>query len=77
MSRGLALLVAVVAGGVAALVLTTLAGLFLFGSLWLFLFGDDPWPAWVEPAFDIALPIVAGLLWLVLGRLAYRRLRRS
>jgi len=76
-SRAAALLVAAVAGGIGALVAVTLAGLFLFGSLWLFVFGDDPWPAWVEPAFDIALPILAALLWLVLGRAIYQRLRRS
>ncbi|HET7817343.1 MAG TPA: hypothetical protein VFK58_07165, partial [Sphingomicrobium sp.] len=68
MSRGWAMLIAAVAGGIAALVATTFAGLFLFGSLWMFVLGDDPWPAWVEPAFDLALPVVAALLWAIFAR---------
>jgi hypothetical protein len=34
-----------------------------FGVLWLFVFGDNPWPAWMETTLSIALVLVFLTLW--------------
>jgi hypothetical protein len=42
--------------------------------LWIFVFGDDPWPAWVEPAAGIAIPVFGLLLWAGIAVVIWRRL---
>ena len=59
MNRWVALLLAVVGGAAGAWAATLGITGALFGFLWIFVFGDDPWPAWVNP--------VAGILLIVLG----------
>ena len=63
MNRWAALLLAIIGGAAVALALMMFGTAALFGLLWIFVFGDDPWPGWVEPAFNIAIPIVGLPLW--------------
>ena len=75
MNRWVALLLAVVGGaaGAWAAVLTITGA--LFGFLWIFVFGDDPWPAWVDPVAGILL-IVLGLgLWAAIGWAIWLKVR--
>jgi hypothetical protein len=62
-NRWVALLLAVIGGAAVALALSMLGTAALFGFLWIFVFGDDPWPGWVEPALNIAIPIIGLVLW--------------
>ena len=63
MSRISAVLLAIVGGGAAALLaLMVFVGGFL-GFLWLFVFGDDPWPHWAEVSLNYAIPVVGLFLW--------------
>ena len=47
MNRWVALLLAVICGAAVALTLSMLGTAALFGFLWIFVLGDDPWPSWV------------------------------
>jgi membrane protein YdbS with pleckstrin-like domain len=38
------------------------------GLAWIFVFGDDPWPSWAEPAITIIALVVALLLGAMLAR---------
>jgi hypothetical protein len=62
-NRWVALLLAVIGGAAIALALTMFGTAAVFGFLWIFVFGDDPWPGWVEPALGIAIPVVGLALW--------------
>ena len=77
MNRWLALAIAIVAGGAfafAALLLAVAAG---YGLLWIYVFGDNPWPAWVEPVLNIAVVLVGSLLWGIAAWRIWTRLRRT
>lgn len=67
MSRWLALLLAIVGGAIGALAMVIAVGGGLLGILWLFVFGDDPWPAWAEQFLNLAIPIAGLLLWAIIG----------
>ncbi len=58
MKPGVVLLLAIVGGAIAAYTTVLLVGGALLGVLWLWVFGDDPWPRWVTTSFDILLPVV-------------------
>ena len=62
MARWVRLLLSPVAG-----VAGFFAGVMTFGgaaagAAWIFLFGDDPWPAWSGPAIML-VAVGGGLLW--------------
>jgi uncharacterized membrane protein len=73
-NRWLALLLAVIGG--AAVSLATMMGFvaMIYGALWIFVFGDDPWPSWVESILNIAVPLIGLALWAVVGWLIWLRL---
>jgi apolipoprotein N-acyltransferase len=73
-NRALVLLLAVIGGAAGALAIMMGFTAALMGMLWIFVFGDDPWPAWVEPVLNTAIPIVGLFLWLYVGWLIWRRL---
>lgn len=76
MNRWLALLLAVVLGAIGAYVGLLFAGGALVGILWLYVFGDDTWPAGWETAVGAVL-IAGGLaLWAWLAWLIWSRLTR-
>ena len=75
MSRGLLLLLAVVGGAIVAYVALLVAVGGIVGLLWIFVFGDDPWPM----GWQIVVMVVAGLIglytWLVAARHIWNRFR--
>ena len=75
MNRWVALLLAVVGGAAGAwAAILGITGA-LFGFLWIFVFGDDPWPAWVDPVAAILL-IVLGLgLWAAMASAIWSKLK--
>ena len=73
MNRWVVLLLALVGGAAGALGIMMGVTAALMGALWIFVFGDNPWPAWVEPGLDVAIPIFGFVLWACLTRLIWRR----
>ena len=75
MNRWVALLLAVVGGGIAAYTTILLIAGGLLGVGWLWVFGDDPWPAWAMNGLNVLIPVgglvlwglFAGFIWLKLG----------
>ncbi|HSK89084.1 MAG TPA: hypothetical protein VK880_12040 [Anaerolineales bacterium] len=52
----------------------------LMGILWIFVFGDNPWPASIETIVSIAFVLVALILWtgfLILGYIVGKRLEKD
>ena len=49
----------------------------LLGIFWLWIFGDDPWPAWATLGLDVLVPVGGLLLWVIFGLLIWARLRRE
>jgi hypothetical protein len=74
-NRWIALLLAIAGGGIAAFAIVVAAGGALLGFLWLFVFGDDPWPVWADNFLNLAIPLAGLLLWAVFGWIIYLRLR--
>ena len=74
MNRWLALLAAIIGGAIVAYGLVLIFGGALLGILWLFVFGDDPWPAWVELFLGPAIVIAGLMLWAVFAWKIWRTL---
>ena len=74
MSRWLALLLAIVGGAMAAFVAIVAFVGVTAGVLWIYVFGDDPWPAWVDPVMGAAMLAVGAAVWFVMARLIWKRL---
>jgi hypothetical protein len=74
-NRWVALLLAIIGGAAAALALVMFGTAGLFGLLWIFVFGDDPWPGWVESALNIAIPIIGLALWALFSWAIWNRLK--
>ena len=77
MNRVAAALLAIVGGAAIALGVTMLGTGMLGGFLWIFVFGDDPWPAWATGTLNMLIPIVGLFLWAVFGWQIWLRLRRA
>ena len=77
MNRTVALLLAVIGGAAVALAILMAATGALVGLLWLFVFGDDPWPGWAETALNILIPLAGLFLWALFGWQIWLRLRRA
>lgn len=74
MSRWLAIFLAVIAGAIGAWAATLFIAGGLYGVLWIFIFGDDSWPAWVDPLFGVAMVGLGLGLWLYFARAVFSRL---
>jgi hypothetical protein len=74
-SRGPALLIAIIGGAVLGYFLFLIAAGAVLGFLWLYVFGDDPWPEWSN--YVLGGAIVAGAIasWFFCARLIWRHLR--
>lgn len=59
MNRWLALAIAILCGSVAAFVAAMAFVGTVYGFLWIYVYGDNPWPDWVEPAMSVLLLAVA------------------
>ncbi len=74
MNRALCLLLALCGGLLAGFAMACGVAVVGMGVLWLFVFGDDPWPGWVEPTMNIVV-VVVGLgttlltIWLLFDRM--------
>ncbi|MEO8547977.1 MAG: hypothetical protein ABI422_06375 [Sphingomicrobium sp.] len=76
MNRGLGLaLLAIVGGAIGAFAIVIAVGGGLLGLLWLFVFGDNPWPTWAETFLNLAIPIAGLLLWAIIGWRIWSQLR--
>jgi hypothetical protein len=58
-NRWLALAIAILCGSVAAFVAAMALVGTVYGFLWIYVYGDNPWPDWVEPAMSVLLLAVA------------------
>jgi hypothetical protein len=76
-NRWLALGLAVIGGALIALIIVGGFTAVLMGALWIFVFGDDPWPGWVETVLNLLLPIVALAVWFFEARHIFLRLTRE
>ena len=76
MKRIVALLLAIIGGGAVSLGVLMLGTGALGGFLWIFVFGDDPWPGWAMTTLNILIPILGLFLWAVFGWQIWLRLRR-
>ena len=76
MNRFAAALLAVIGGGAVALGVLMLGTGALAGLLWIFVFGDDPWPGWAMTTLNVLVPIVGLFLWAMFGWQIWLRLRR-
>ena len=76
MSRIAAALLAIIGGAAVALGVLMLGTGALAGLLWIFVFGDDPWPGWAMTALNIFIPIVGLFLWAVFGWQIWLRLKK-
>jgi hypothetical protein len=74
-NRWVALLVAVIGGAILAYVVTVIVGGALLGFLWLFVLGDDLWPAWVELFLGPTIVIAGLALWAVAAWKIWQKLR--
>lgn len=54
------LLLRVLLASAAAVVTAVMAGSMALGVMWLYIFGDDPWPAWSETAIT-GIALLAGI----------------
>ena len=75
MRRWLALAIAVIGGAIAGYAVLIAIGGAVAGFLWLYVFGDDPWPAWSD--YVLCAAIIGGGLaaWAYCGWAIWRRLR--
>ncbi len=75
MNRGVALLLAIIGGAAIALALLMAGTGIVAGALWIFVFGDDPWPGWAETILNILIPLVGLVLWAMFSRAIWFRLK--
>jgi len=78
MNRVATALLAIIGGAAISL------GVIMFGTagvagivLWIFVFGDDPWPTWAMSTLNALIPIVGLFLWAVFGWQIWLRLKRA
>jgi hypothetical protein len=76
-NRGVALLLAIIGGAAIALALLMAGTAVVAGALWIFVFGDDPWPGWVQTVLNIVIPLVGFVLWAMFGRAIWFQLKRN
>ncbi|WP_028969477.1 hypothetical protein [Sphingomonas sp. URHD0057] len=74
MNRWLALALAIIAGGVAAFAAAIAFVGTVYGFLWIYVYGDNPWPAWVEPVMSVLLFVFAFGVGIGVGWIIWKRL---
>jgi hypothetical protein len=75
-NRIAAALLAIIGGAAIALGALMIGTAGVTGILWIFVFGDDEWPAWVMNTLNFLFPIVGLFLWAVFGWQIWLRLKR-
>ena len=76
MNRIAALIGGVIGGAAVAFALTIGVTAMIAGVLWLYVFGDDPWPESANSALNIAIPLFGLAAWALFAWLIYRSLRK-
>ena len=76
MNRFPAALLAIIGGAAIALGVLMIGTGAVAGLLWIFVFGDDPWPGWAMTTLNVLIPIVGLLLWAIFGWQIWLRLKR-
>lgn len=76
MNRFAAALLAIIGGAAIALGVLMIGTGAVRGLLWIFVFGDDPWPGWVMTTLNVLIPIVGLLLWAMFGWQIWLRFKR-
>ena len=76
MNRFAAALLAIIGGAAVALGVLMLGTGAVAGILWIFVFGDDPWPNWAMTTLNLIIPVVGLFLWAVFGWQLWLRLKR-
>jgi hypothetical protein len=74
-SRWLALLISILGGAILGYALLLAVGGGLLGFLWLFVFGDDPWPAWSDYVLGTAIVVGGFAAWAWCSWMIWRQLR--
>ena len=74
MSRWLALLLSIIGGAIIAYCLLLAIGGAVLGFLWLYVFGDDPWPAWSDYVLGSAIVFGGFIAWYFSARKIWDRL---
>ena len=75
MARSGAILLSIIGGAIIAYCLLLAVGGAVLGFLWLYVFGDDPWPEWSNYLIGAGL-IIGGLsAWVAAARMIWARLR--
>ena len=75
MSRLFAVLLSLVGGAAFALAAITGATALIAGVLWIFVFGDDPWPEWVMAVLNLLIPLAGLFLWAMASRQIWQRIK--
>ncbi len=44
----------------------------VLGILWLYVFGDNPWPTWIEPLISVLFLLIFSGSWLIITVAGYR-----
>jgi len=76
-NRWLALAVAIVAGAAAAFAAAIAFVSVVYGALWIYVFGDNSWPAWVDPVAGGLMLAFAFGTWVVVAWRVWRSLART
>ena len=74
MNRWVALLLAIVGGAAVGWAATLGAAGAIGGFLWIFVYGDNEWPAWTNSAGGIAAFAVGLAVWVIVGLSIWRKL---
>jgi hypothetical protein len=74
-SRWLALLLSILGGAIIAYCLLLAVGGAILGILWLYVFGDDPWPQWSNYVIGSAIVIGGLVAWLAASRMIWEKLK--
>jgi len=75
-NRFAAALLAIIGGAAIALGVLMIGTGAVAGLLWIFVFGDDPWPGWAMTTLNILIPIFGLFLWAVFSWQIWLRLKR-
>jgi len=74
-SRWLALLLSIVGGAILGYAMLLLVGGGVLGLLWLYVFGDDPWPVWSDYVLGAAIIVGGMVAWWYCAQMIWRKLR--
>jgi hypothetical protein len=57
------MLIAILGGAIAGYAMLLAVGGAIFGFLWIYVFGDDPWPKWSDYVLGAAIVLGGLIAW--------------